>query len=166
MADAGDRPPEVMIRLGEAEAVEDRDRPGAHRDDVAQDPADTGRRSLERLDRRGVVVRLHLEGDRLALAEIDHPGVLTGALQDAFPLGGKPFQQEGRVLVAAMLRPEEREDGQLEVVRAATQQALDSIQLPVGQPQRTVERRFRRDLRQGSECIGEGRRAPDTFGDL
>jgi hypothetical protein len=29
-----------------------------------------------------------------------------------------------------------------------------------------VERRFRRDLRQGFECIGEGRRGPGTFGEL
>ena len=38
-------------RIAEAQGVEDGDRPGAHREDVAQDPADAGRRALVRLDR-------------------------------------------------------------------------------------------------------------------
>ena len=38
-------------RVAEAQRVEDRDRPGAHREDVAQDAADAGRGALVRLDR-------------------------------------------------------------------------------------------------------------------
>ena len=72
-----------MIRRAEAQPVEERDRPRAHRDDVAQDSADAGRRALERLDRRRVVVRLDLERDRLALAEVDDAGVLARPLQHA-----------------------------------------------------------------------------------
>jgi hypothetical protein len=82
--DPGDRSPEVMAGIGEAKTVEDRDRPGTHRDDVAEDPADAGRRALEGLDRRRVVVRLDLERDCIAAAEVDHAGVLTGALQNPF----------------------------------------------------------------------------------
>ena len=52
VADAGDRALEVPVGRAEAQAVEERDRPGAHRDDVAEDPADAGRGALERLDGR------------------------------------------------------------------------------------------------------------------
>ena len=151
MADAGDGTAEVVVGLAEAQAVEERDRPRAHRHDVAEDPADAGRGPLERLDRGRMVVRLDLEGDGLALAEVDHACVLAGALQDPFALGGQPLQEEGRVLVAAVLRPEQREDGELEVVRVAPEQLADAVELLVGQPQRTVERLFRRDLRQEQE---------------
>ena len=163
MADARDGPAEMVVRLREAQAVQDRDRAGAHRDDVAQDAADARRRTLEGLDRRGVVVRLDLEGDGFPLAEVDDARILTGALQNAFPLGGKPLEQEGRVLVATVLRPEQGEDGQLEVVRVAAEQLPDSVDFLVGQAQYAVERLFRRDLRQGPECSGEARWVPSTF---
>jgi hypothetical protein len=44
------------------------------------------------------------------------------------------------VLIAAVLRPEEREDRELEVVRGAAQQVLDTVELPVGETERAVER--------------------------
>ena len=53
VADARDRAPEAPVGRAEAQPVEQRDRPRAHRDDVAQDPADPGGRALERLDRDG-----------------------------------------------------------------------------------------------------------------
>jgi hypothetical protein len=57
-----------------------------------------------------------------------------------------------------MLGPEEREDGELEVVRVALEQPADTLQLRVGQPERPVERLFR-DPRQEIQCSREGRRA-------
>ena len=51
-------------------------------------------------------------------------------------------EQQRRVLVAAVLRPEQREDGELEVVRLAPEQLADAVELPVGQPERAVERLF------------------------
>jgi hypothetical protein len=42
------------------------------------------------------------------------------------------------VLVAAVLRPEEREDSELEVVRLAPEQVEDALQLPVGEAEGTV----------------------------
>ena len=42
-----------------------------------------------------------------------------------------------------MLRPEEREDGQLEVVRVALEQRPDAIELRVRQAENAVERLFR-----------------------
>ena len=47
--------------LAEAQRVEQRDRPRAHGEHVAQDAADAGRRALVGLDEGGVVVALHLE---------------------------------------------------------------------------------------------------------
>jgi hypothetical protein len=43
----------VPVGRAEAQPVE-RDRPGAHRHDVAKDPADTSRGPWKRLDRRGM----------------------------------------------------------------------------------------------------------------
>ncbi len=102
-----------MIERAEPEAVEHRDRPRAHREHVAQDPADARGRALIRLDRRRVVVRLDLERDRPALRQPEHAGVLAGALDDLRPGGGKRLEHRLRVLVRAVLRPERREDAQL-----------------------------------------------------
>jgi hypothetical protein len=46
------------------------------------------------------------------------------------------------VLVAAVLRPEQREDGELEVVRVAAEQLPDTVELPVGETERPVQRLF------------------------
>ena len=67
------------------------------------------------------------------------------------------------MLVPAVLGPEQREDRELEVVRLAREELPDPVELLVGQPQRTVERLFRRDLRQGSECTRGRRHAPATL---
>ena len=142
-----------VVRRAEAQPVEQRDRPRAHGDDVAQDAADAGRRALERLDRRRMVVRLDLERDRLALAEVDHAGVLARPLQHALARRGQPLQQRRRVLVAAVLGPEQREDRELEVVRLAFEKTPDPLELAVREPERAVQRLFR-NLRQGASVSG------------
>ena len=83
VADAADRAAELEPGLAEAQAVEERDRAGAHGDDVAEDPADPRRRALEGLDRGRMVVALDLERDGLALAEVDDARVLARPLQDS-----------------------------------------------------------------------------------
>ena len=143
VADSGHGALERAVGLAEAEPVEQRDGPRAHRDDVAQDPADPGRGALERLDRGRVVVALDLEGDRLAVAEVDaRPRSRRAPGGRAATVVGKPLQEQRRVLVAAVLRPEEREDGELEVVRLALEQLLDTVELPVGEAEGAVERLF------------------------
>ena len=131
-----------MVRRAEAQAVEESDRPRAHRDDVPEDPADAGRRALERLDGRGMVVALHLEGDRLALAEVDDACVLARTLEDARPLGREAPQEQRRMLVAAVLRPKEGEDGQLERIRIPLEQVADAFVFPVRQAERAMKRLF------------------------
>jgi hypothetical protein len=78
-----------------------------------------------------VVVALDLEGDRLAVAEVQHAGVLARALEHALPVAREAAEQQGRVLVRAVLGPEEREHRKLEVVRVAPQQLPDTVELPV-----------------------------------
>ena len=148
VADPADRAGEVPVRLAEAQPVEQRDRPRAHGHDVAEDPADARRRALERLDGRRVVVALDLERDGQPVAEIEHARVLARPLQHALAVARKALQEERRVLVAAVLRPEEREDGELEVVRLAPEERLDALVLPVREAEGTMERLFR-DAAQG-----------------
>ena len=95
VADAGDGAAEVPVGRAEAQPVEERDRPGAHRDDVAEDPADAGRGALERLDRARMVVRLDLERDGESVAEVDHAGVLARPLQHPLAARRQPAQQPG-----------------------------------------------------------------------
>jgi hypothetical protein len=126
--------------LAEAERVEDRDRARPHGEDVAQDAADAGGRALERLDRRRVVVALDLQRHGEAVADVDHAGVLARPLQHALPGRRERRQQGAGVLVRAVLAPEQREHGQLEVVRLPLEQLADALELRVRQPERAVQR--------------------------
>ena len=73
------------------------------------------------------------------LTEVEHAGVLARALQHAVALARQTAEQRRRVLVAAVLRPEEREDGELEVVRLALEQSDDTVELLVGEAERAVD---------------------------
>src|SRR5579871_3567972 len=90
-ADTGDdardqRPRLRMFRIAETERIEAGDRTRAHGEDVAQNAADAGRRSLIGLDEGGVIVALHLEDAGEAAADIDDaafspgPWITHGAL--------------------------------------------------------------------------------------
>jgi hypothetical protein len=96
-----------MIEPTEAESVQECHRPRSHRHDVPENASNSCRRALERLDCGRVVVALHLEGSRFAVSEVDHTRVLTGTLQHCVSLGREAAEEERRVLVAAVLRPEE-----------------------------------------------------------
>jgi hypothetical protein len=104
-----------------------------------------------------VVVRLDLERDGEPVAKVDDAGVLARALEDAGTRGRQPPKQARRVLVAAVLRPEQREDGELEVVRVAAEQGPDLVELPVGQSEGPVQRLFgdRRQVPESSRPTGE-----------
>ena len=61
------------------------------------------------------------------------------------------------MLVAAVLGPEKREDGELEVVGVAAEELPDPARLPVGETEGAVERLFR-DVRQAAQSNrGRGR---------
>jgi hypothetical protein len=103
-----------------------------------------------------VVVALDLEGDRLSVAEVDDARVLARALEDPRRLSREALQEERRVLVAAVLRPEEREDGELEVVGLALEQLLDTVEFPVGQSEGAVERLFGDPRQRVESSLGAG----------
>src|SRR5207247_10686024 len=60
-----------IVERSEAKRIEQRDRPGAHREDIADDTADTGGRALIRLDERRMVVRFDLEDRCEAIADVN-----------------------------------------------------------------------------------------------
>src|SRR5262249_597112 len=110
-ADAGDDAVHELTRLGrvglaEAERVEDRDRPGAPREDVPENAAHAGRRALKRLDERGMIVALDLEDHGPAVADVDRARVLARSLQDVRAALRQARQEDARVLVGAVLGPE------------------------------------------------------------
>ena len=107
------------VDLAEAQRVERHAGPRAHGEDVAHDAADAGGGALEGFDRRRVVVALDLHGHGPAVADVDDAGVLAGPLQNARAARGEAAQDGPRVLVAAVLAPHERVDGELDVGRLA-----------------------------------------------
>jgi hypothetical protein len=87
-----------------------------------------------------MVVALDLERHRFAVAEIEHAGVLSRPLEDPLAARGQTLQRNRGVLVAAVLRPEQREHGELEVVRGPVKQLADTVELLVREAECTVER--------------------------
>ena len=116
-----------------AQGIEQGDRSGAHREDVAQDAADSGGSPLERLDGRGMVMTLNLESQALTFAEIHHAGVFAGPHQDAGTAGGELGQQGSGVAIAAVLRPHDAEHAQLGPVGGAAQAPHDFVIIGLAQ---------------------------------
>src|SRR6185503_18016322 len=77
-------------------------------------------------------------GDREPVAHVDGAGVLARAHHDVRPLGRQQLEQLARVLVAAVLRPHQREDGKLEPVRLASELLADELVLGVGETELAV----------------------------
>jgi hypothetical protein len=73
-------------------------------------------------------------------------------LQHALAGRREPLEQRGGVLVAAVLRPEQGEDRELEMVRVAPEQLVDTVRFPVGQTEGAVQKGLGGDLRQVIEC--------------
>ncbi len=116
-----------MVRAAEGERVHRGDGARAHGEDVAQDAADAGGGALVGLDIGGVVVALHLEDQRLAVADVDDAGVLAGAADHLGAGGGQGAQPFLRGLVGAMLVPHRREDAELGQGRRAADQVEDAV---------------------------------------
>jgi hypothetical protein len=116
---ADETPRARLVGRSEAERVEEGDRPRAHREDVAQDPAHAGRRALIGLDRGRMVVALDLERAEQTATEVDGAGVLARSDGDARSLRGQRAQQLLRMLVGAVLAPHRAEHRPLERVRLA-----------------------------------------------
>jgi hypothetical protein len=89
-----------------------------------------------------VVVALDLERHGQPVAEIEDACVLAWPLQHTAALARQTLEEERGVLVTTMLRPEQREDGQLEVVRLAARQVADTVELPVREAEQAMEGLF------------------------
>ena len=130
-----------VVDRAEAERVHDGDGARAHRDDVAHDAADSGRRSLERLHVARVVVALDLERDGPALADIHHAGVLAHADHEVLGHLGADLltelaQPHLARLVGAVLAPHHRVHRQLAARRAPAEDRPDPFVLVGLQPER------------------------------
>jgi propanediol utilization protein len=99
-----------------------------------------------------VVVGLDLERDGGPVAEIEDSRVLAGPPEHSLAGRGQTLQERGRMLVAAVLGPEEREDRELEVVRVAAEQLPDTVRFPVRQTKGAVEGLMGGQLRQVIQC--------------
>ena len=146
-------------RVGRAEPqlVHHRHRAGAHRHDVADDAADAGGRALVRLDVGRVVVGLHLEGGRPAVADVDDAGVLADAREHpvAHRLGGglaEVAQMHLRGLVGAVLAPHHRVHRQFGVGGPTAEDLADPLVLVV------LEAEFADAAGAGREWRRRGRR--------
>ena len=141
--DAGHHAWENTSRVGcigrtEAQWVHDCHRSGTHGDDVADDPAHAGSRTLVGLNETRVVVGFNFEGDGQAVADIHHACVLADADQQGLGLGGLlaelPQVHFGR-LVGAVFTPHHRVHGQLGVGGSTPQDVADALVLVVLQAQ-------------------------------
>ncbi len=90
-----------------------------HGEDVPQNTADAGCRTLVWLNVAGVVVALDLEGAGPAVAHVNDAGVLARALHDgtgtalAKAFGGQSLQVDAAALIAAVFAPHNAVDAQL-----------------------------------------------------
>ncbi len=126
--DAGEQRPGLgVVRRAEAQEIEAGDGPRAHRENVAQDAAHARRRALIGLDEGGVVVALHLEDDRVAVADVDHPGVFARSPNHPGRRSGKLAQMQARGLVGAVLVPHRGEDAELREARRAAEQRQNAL---------------------------------------
>src|SRR5690242_14546662 len=110
-----------IVERPEAERIHDCDWPCAHGEDVAQNSADAGSRSLKRLDKTRVIMGFDLERDGITVPDIDNPRVLAGADQHAVALGRQLFQMDARALVRAVLAPHHRKNSGFSFVRFTLQ---------------------------------------------
>ncbi len=116
-----------MSRPPESQKVQAGDGPGAHGEDVAQNPAYARCRALIGLDERRVVMAFHLEDAGVAIADVDDAGVLAGAANHPGRLGRKLAQVDARGLIGTMLVPHGRENAELGEARRAADEFQDAL---------------------------------------
>ena len=135
----------TVVNWPEAQGVEQSDGPRAHGQYVSHDAADAGGRALERLHRRGMVVRLHLEHHCQPAADVHCSGIFRPGLRQhpsnaSLPLWGRvrvgaaehPQQWPG-VLVAAMLAPQRTKHPQFHGVGLAAEALHNQVILGAGE---------------------------------
>ena len=112
--------------FAEAQRVHHGDGARAHGEDVAHDAAHAGCRTLIRLNERRMVVAFHLEDAGIPVADVDHAGILAGALDHPGRLGRQLLQMHAGGLVRAMFGPHHAENAQLDHGGLAAHQFQDA----------------------------------------
>ena len=102
-----------------------------------------------------MVVRFDLEDGREAVADVDRAGVLARPLKHARAFGRQRLQMHARALVAAVLRPHDREQAELGQIRLAADE-LDDARVFVGRDAVALERR---GIESSARRIARGRAA-------
>ena len=105
------------IERAEPKAVQARQRPGPHRENVPKDPSHAGCRALKGLDEGGVIMAFNLKDESEAVPDINNPGILTRPLQDVRPVGGQLLQMRLGALIGTMLGPHDGENAKFQMVR-------------------------------------------------
>ena len=129
-ADPGDYALHQMLHLGmigpsKPQRIGIRHRTSAHGEDIAQYAANTRCCALIGLNVGWVVVALHLEDRGLIVANVDNASILARTTNDPRGLGRQFLQMEARGFVAAMFRPHDREDAQLNHIGFTAQRFQD-----------------------------------------
>src|SRR5579875_124428 len=114
-----------IVQTAEAQRIENGDGPRAHGENIAQDAAHARSRSLERLDEAGVVVRFDLEGDDVAIADIDDARVFARPLHHELAARGQLLQVQAGTFIGAVLAPHHAEYAQLRVAGFAAEDGYD-----------------------------------------
>src|SRR5215470_94463 len=116
----------ICCDFAKAEGIEYGDRARPHGEDVAQDTADAGGRSLERLDVAWVIVRFDLESGDEALSYVHDTCIFTRSLHDELATRGKTLEVNFAGFVGAVLAPHHGENPQLGDVRIAAENFLNA----------------------------------------
>ncbi len=119
--------------IAEAKGVENGDGARSHGEDVAEDAAYTGGGALEGLDERWMIVALDLEGQREVAAQIHDARVFARTLENGRSRGGQPAQEDARVLVGAVLRPQGGEKTELGIGGFPAEPPDDAVVLLAGE---------------------------------
>ena len=117
-----------MIQRSETQAVHRRNRPRAHRENISQNSADAGRRTLKRFNERRMIVRLNLERGAPAVTEIHDARVFARRDDYAWSSCWQTFYVNARRFVRAVFGPHDREDSEFGKTRFSAKQFLYSLE--------------------------------------
>src|SRR5208282_4019714 len=96
----------------EPERIHHRNRPCSHSEDIAQNSANAGSRSLKWFDKRRVIVRFDFERAGPTLANVNDAGIFTRPLYHQLAARGQTLQVNARRLIGAVLAPHHAEDAE------------------------------------------------------
>src|SRR6187401_3349096 len=114
-----------VVERTKSQAVHRRDRTCTHREDIAENSADSCCSTLKRFDETRMIMRLDLESDAPVVTDIDDTGILSGGNDHTRSAGRKSFEMYSRRLVRTVLRPHHAEHTELGHVRLASHDRLD-----------------------------------------